>query len=124
MTCQSTGTWKSADCVFPPGDYAKYKVSATTADCPAGTTSSSSATSCFGTGGTGTATCTQACTTADEVCAGYTDGSNKFYGPGATSGVGFCICSGTKWACANKTAWPCSPSGGPSSTLDVDVTGC
>jgi hypothetical protein len=124
MTCQTAGTWKSGDCVFPAGDYTKYKVSATTPECPPGTTSSSGATACFGAGGTGTATCSQACTTADEVCAGYTDGSNNYYGPSSSKGVGYCICSGTKYACANKTAWPCAAAGGPSSTLDVGVTGC
>jgi hypothetical protein len=123
-SCQAAGTWKPGDCVFPAADYTKYKVSPTTAECPAGTTSSKSATACVGLGGTGTAPCTQACSTVDQVCAGYTDGSSSYYGPTSAKGVGFCICSGTTWSCANKTAWPCAPAGGPSSTSDVGVTGC
>jgi hypothetical protein len=98
-TC-TNAAYVEGTCDFPAADYACYKVTATTAACPAGTTTSGAMNACTA----------AACT----ACSGYSDSM------GAAK-VGFCVCTGGKWSCGSDKEWPCKTNGTPTT---AGGTGC
>lgn len=97
LTCTS-GAYGEGLCTFPAADYTCFKVSATTAMCPAATAS----------GG--------ACTVAPCMpCSGYTDST-------LAPKVGYCHCVNSKWSCGSVKEWPCKADG--TGSTSPGGTGC
>jgi hypothetical protein len=91
------GVYVEGACLFPPGDYACFKVTEDTPACPDGTQ----------TGGS----CTGEC----AACSGYADSTG-------TPKNGYCICVNGKYTCGSyPKEWPCTTAG---TSASPGGTGC